>query len=126
MQATQGLTVRNYSPLVGFAALAALGIFVVAILASAISGTINLASPAAGNAPAAATQPSSAAHASPVDVNAALVEVRRGERETTTPAQDKAQLEKAMIDFRRGEREPLGATTTPDAVNRGFGQPVAR
>jgi hypothetical protein len=126
MQATQGLTVRNYSPLVGFAALAALAIFVVAMLAAAIGGTIGAARPAAGSAPATVTQPSSAAHASPIDANAALGEVRRGERETTTPAQDKAQLEQAMIDFRRGEREPLGSTTSPDAVTRGFGQAVAR
>jgi hypothetical protein len=126
MQATQGLTVRNYSPLVGFAALAALAIFVVAMVASAIGGSINLARPAAGNAPAAVSQPSSAAHATGVDVNAALVEVRRAERETTTPAQDKAALEQAMINIRRGEREALGSTTTPDAVTRGFGAAVAR
>ena len=127
MQATQGLTVRNYSPLVGFAALGALAIFVVAILAAAIGGTFSAARPAAGNAPAAVSQPSSAAHASPLDVNAALVDVRRAERETTTPAQDKAQLEKAMIEIRRGERESLGYTvTSPDAVTRGFGKSVAR
>jgi hypothetical protein len=126
MQATQGLAVRNYSPLVGFAALAALAIFVVAMLAAAIGGTINLGQPAAGNAPAAVSGPSSAAHASPIGPDAALVEFRRGERETTTPAEDKAQLEKAMVDFRRGERESLWTTTSPDAVTRGFGQAVAR
>jgi hypothetical protein len=115
MQATQGATLRTYTPLVGFAALAALAIFVVAILAAAIGGSIGIGRPAANAVPSAA------------DVNAALVQVRRGERETTTPAQDKAQLEQAMVEFRRGERAPLGTKSDgPDATTRGFGKPVAR
>jgi hypothetical protein len=115
MQATQGATLRTYSPLAGFAALAALAIFVIAVVAAAIGGSLAIGKPSANAAPSAA------------DVNAALVQFRRGERETTTPAEDKAQLEKAMIDFRRGEREPLGgASTGADAVTRGFGKPHVR
>ena len=115
MQATQGLTVRSYTPFVGFAALAALAILVVAILAASIGGAIGTAKPAANAAPSAA------------DVNAALVQVRAAERATTTPAQDKALLDKTMVNIRKGERDSLRSKSDgPDATTRGFGKSIAR
>jgi hypothetical protein len=130
MQATQRSSIGGFSPLMGIAALVAIAALVVAAIATGIVGSaLGNHGLGAGTAPVAGTAPKPATPTA-AQVEAALIEVRRGEREplfANAGSATAAQVEAALIEVRRGEREPLFANgVTSDTAAPGFGRLIPR